>query len=138
MRAACSQTQAPPAPDGSVTDSQRVRAIALIGAMDGARHLTHTTNFPLDPAKMLPPADVLLLVAGQDPESPGAMLFRYTAHGEVGGDTWHPSAADAREQAGEEYRGALGEWVDVPDDVVDAHLFAVQYASERLDGRDDR
>jgi len=125
-----------------VTDSQRephrVRAIALIGAMDGARHLTHTTNFPLDPAKMLPAADVLLLVAGEDAESPGAMLFRYTAHGEIGGDTWHPTAADAREQAGEEYRDALGEWLDVPDDVTDAHAFAVQYAAERLDGRDDR
>lgn len=120
-----------------MTDSQRVRAIALIGAMDGVRHLTHTTNFPLDPAKMLPPADVLLLVEG-DAESPGAMLFRYTAHGEIGGDTWHPSAADAREQAGEEYPGALGEWMDVPDDVVDAHAFAVQYAAERLDGRGDR
>ena len=132
-----SQTQAPPAPDGSLTDSQRVRAIALIGAMDGARHLTHTTNFPLDPAKMLPPADVLLLVAGQDPESPGAMLFRYTAHGEFGGDTWHTSVDAAREHAIYDYSDALGDWIDVPDEVQDAHGYAVQYAAERLNSRGD-
>jgi hypothetical protein len=90
----------------------------------------------MDPAKMLPLADVVLLVAdeGSGPGA-GAMLFRYTAHGEFGGDTFHPSLGAAHEQAREEYGAALGEWVDVPDDVADAHAFAVAYAHDRLNGR---
>ena len=42
------------------------------------------------------------------------MLFRYTAEGEFGGDTWHPSLDAAREQVEYEYEEALGEWVHVP------------------------
>ena len=75
-----------------------------------------------------------LLVAD---DTPGAMLFRYTAHGEVGGDTWHPSAEDARESCIYEYSDALGEWVDVPADVEDAHAYAIQYAADRLNSRGD-
>jgi hypothetical protein len=116
-----------------MSDSTRTRTLALIGALDGGRRAVHTTGFPLDPAKMLPEADVVLLTASDDP---GAMLFRYTAYGEVGGDTWHASIADAREQAAEEYGEALGPWEPVPDDVDDAHAFAVRYAAERLKGRD--
>jgi hypothetical protein len=112
----------------------RSRQLALVGALFGERQLTQTEGFPLDPAKMLPLADVVLLVADTEP---GAMLFRYTAHGEAAGDTWHPSLAIARAQAEEEYGSALGEWVDVPDEITDAHVFAVQYAYERLNGRGD-
>jgi hypothetical protein len=83
---------------------------------------------------MLPEADVLLLIAGDDT---GVMLFRYTAHGEVAGDTWHRTLADARDLAAHEYGAALGEWVDVPDTVADAHEYAVQYARERLNSRGD-
>lgn len=119
-----------------MTEPTRTRAIALVGASAAERHATHTTGFPLDPAKMLPDADVVLLVAGEDADAPGAMLFRYTAYGEVGGDTWHPTESDAREQAAEEYGDALGAWLDVPDDVTDAHAFAVQYAADRLKGRE--
>jgi hypothetical protein len=83
---------------------------------------------------MLPPPDVILLIADHDP---GAMLFRYTAHGEFGGDTWHPSADDARESCIYEYSDALGEWVGVPDAVEDAHAYAVEYAADRLNSRGD-
>jgi hypothetical protein len=113
----------------------RTRLLALIGVTTGERRATHTTNFPLDPEKMLPEADVVLLVADDDP---GAMLFRYSAFGEVGGDTWHLTLADAQSQAGEEYGEALGEWVEVPDDITDAHFYAVRYAADRLYGRDER
>jgi len=65
------------------------------------------------------------------------MLFRYTAHGELAGDTWHETAADARDLAVHEYGTALGEWVDVPDAVSDAHDYAVQYARDRLNSRGD-
>ena len=97
----------------------------------GERKVTQTAGFPIDPAKMLPLADVVLLVADHD----SAMLFRYTAYGEAAGDTWHPSPGAARHQAAEEYGEALGEWVAVPREVADAHLFAVRYAAERLNDR---
>ena len=29
----------------------------------------------------------------------------------------------------------LGDWIDVPDDVDDAHAYAIQYAAERLNSR---
>lgn len=111
----------------------RFVTLALIGPVEGERRAAHTAGYPLDPEKMLPVADVILLVSGGDP---GAMLFRYTAHGEFGGDTWHATAADAQEQASYEYGEALGPWVEVPRDIADVHQYAVQYAAERLDGRD--
>src|SRR2546423_10232997 len=96
--------------------------------------MTHTAGFPLDESKLLPIADVVLLV---DAGNASAMLFRYTAHGEFGGDTWHPTAEAAKEQAEEEYGDALGAWLEVPDEIADPHVFAVQYAHERLNGRGD-
>ena len=114
------------------TQPPRVRFIALVGALPRERQMTQTAAFPMDVSKMLPEADVVLLVADADP---GAMLFRYTAHGEAAGDTWHPSPDDAREQAAEEYGDALGEWEPVPAEVADAHRFAIGVALERLDER---
>ena len=114
-----------------MTDESRTRAIALIGALSGGRWATQTAGYPMDPAKMLPLADVLLVV--DDVE--GTMLFRYTAHGEFGGDTYHVSLGAAYEQAREEYGAALGEWITVPEEVADAHAFAVAYAHDRLNGR---
>jgi hypothetical protein len=108
--------------------------MALVGAPTGERRATHTTGYPLDPAKMLPPADVVLIIADDDP---GVMLFRYTAHGEFGGDTWHPSVSDAQGQAADEYGEALGSWTAVPPDVADPHAYAVRYAAERLNSRGD-
>ena len=110
------------------------RSLALVGPLDAHRRITQTAGFPIDPSKMLPPPDVILLIADADP---GAMLFRYTAHGEFAGDTWHPSADAAREHAIYDYSDALGDWVEVPDDVQDAHAYAVQYAAERLNSRGD-
>ena len=116
----------------------RVRLVALVGALAGERQMTHTAGHPLDPAKLLPVADVLLLIAGDDRSGDaGAMLFRYTAHGEFGGDTWHLTVADAQGQAEDEYRDALGAWEEVPADVADAHAYAVRYAFERLNSRGD-
>jgi hypothetical protein len=117
-----------------MTQPNRTRSLALVGPLAGQRRVTQTAGFPIDPSQILPPPDVVLLIAGGDP---GAMLFRYTAHGEFGGDTWHPSADDASEQAIYEYSDALGEWVDVPEEVNDAHAYAIQYAAERLNSRGD-
>ena len=109
------------------------RRITLLGPLAGERRTAHTAGFPLDAGKLLPTADVLLLVA--DDDGPGAMVFRYTAHGELGGDTWHVSVDDALEQADFEYGDAVLGWEDVPADVADAHDFAVRYAADRLDER---
>ena len=116
-----------------MAEAERMRCFALVGPLTGERRVTQTQGFPIDADKMLPTADVILLVAGDDP---GAMLFRYTAEGEFGGDTWHPSLESAREQVAYEYEDALGEWVHVPTDVEDAHGYAIRYAAERLNSRD--
>lgn len=116
-----------------MSQQTRTRAIALIGALPGGRWATETAGHPMDPAKMLPLADVVLLVSE---DSAATMLFRYTAHGEFGGDTYHETLGAAHMQAREEYGEALGEWMDVPDDITDAHAFAVAYAHDRLNGRD--
>ena len=112
----------------------RTRLIALIGPIAGERRAAQTAGYPLDPSKMLPLPDVVLLVAGGDP---GVMAFRYTAYGEFAGDTWHLTVAEAQDQVAEEYGDALLDWEEVPGDVKDAHTYAVQYAADRLKGRGD-
>src|SRR3954469_16384945 len=108
-----------------MTGNATTRLCALVGVLEGERKAEHTANHPLDPSKMLPLADVVLLVADADP---GAMVFRYTAYGDAGGDTWHPSIEDAQQQLAEEYGEALAPWFHVPDDVEDPHVFVVKYA----------
>jgi hypothetical protein len=109
------------------------RRIALVGPLEGDRRAVHTAGYPLDPEDMLPSPDVLLLIdRGRD----GCMLFRYTAHGELAGDTLHESAADAEAQAELEYGDALLSWMDVPADVTDAHAFAVRFAAEQINERE--
>jgi hypothetical protein len=115
-----------------VSQKSHTRLLALVGALTGERRAIHTGNYPLIPEKMLPLADVVILVADDDP---GAMLFRYTAHGEFGGDTWHLTVEEAQESAIYEYGEALQPWEEVPNAVVDAHDFAVKYAAERLKDR---
>ena len=110
----------------------QTRVFALVGPLTGERRAIHTGNFPLVPEKMLPVADVVILVADDDP---GAMLFRYTAYGEFGGDTWHLTVEEAQESAIYEYGEALQSWLEVPAEVTDAHEHAVRYAAERLKDR---
>ena len=109
---------------------KRIRRVALVGPI-GRRLAVHTGGFPLAPDRMLPDADVVVLV-GSDKE---AMLFRYSAHGELCGDTPHGTVEEAMHQAELEYGEALFPWMDVPSDVKDAHHFAIQYAADRLNQR---
>ena len=115
-----------------MADTTQVRTLALVDVITGERRLVQTGGFPMDPSQLLPLPDVVLVVGGAD----GAMLFRYTAHGEVGGDSLYPSVDDARAHAAEEYGDALGEWVEVPAEAPDAHAYAVRYAADRLNSRD--
>ncbi len=109
-----------------MSERSRVRLVALVGVIAGERQMVHTMGHPIDPEKLLPLPDVLLLEAS---EGSGVMLYRYTAQGEFGGDTWHETIADAKEQAIFEYRDALGRWSEVPADVTDAHAYAVRCAA---------
>jgi hypothetical protein len=113
-----------------MSDLTRTRLLALISANEG--HTPPTAVDALDGAKRLPDADVLLLIAAGDPD---AMVFRYSAFGELGGDSWHPSVAEAKEQAAAEYGEALLPWEAVPDEVTDAHAYAIAFASDRLNDR---
>ena len=110
-----------------------IRRLALVGPLSAERHAVHTAGYPITVDDMLPTADVLLVI---DDGSGDCMLFRYTAHGELAGDTPHDTEAEAEEQAELEYGDALLlPWMDVPEDVTDAHLFAVRYAADRLNDR---
>ena len=106
--------------------------MALVGMLDGERRVVHTAGYPLDPEDMLPSPDVLLLIEERD----GCMLFRYTAHGELAGDTPHDTMLQAETQAQMEYGDALLAWIDVPKDVADAHAFAIRYAAEQINERE--
>ena len=117
-----------------MTQPNRTRALALVGPLEGERRITQTKGFPIDPSKIPPAPDVILLIAD---DTPGAMLFRYTVHGEFGGDTKHPTNKNTHEHAIYDYSDALGDWVDVPGEVEDPHAYAVQYAVERLNSRGD-
>jgi hypothetical protein len=110
---------------------KRVRRMALVGPMD-RRISVHTAGYPLEPDRMLPDADVVVVI-GSTKE---AMLFRYSAHGELCGDTPHNSVKEAEEQAASEYGEALFPWIDVPGDVADAHAFAIKYAADQLNQRE--
>src|SRR3954468_20309801 len=112
---------------------KRIRRIALIGPVGSGRISVHTAGYPLDVERMLPDPDVVVLV---EDTNNTAMLFRYTAYGEMCGDTPHESVDEAEQSAISEYGQALFPWVDVPADVRDVHMFAIKYAEEHLNERD--
>jgi hypothetical protein len=113
---------------------KRIRRMALIGPVGDRRISVHTGGYPLAPDRMLPDADVIVLV-GDAKE--GVMLFRYSAHGELCGDTPHSSVTEAEHQAAIEYGEALFPWLEVPEEITDAHAFAIQYASDQLNQREE-
>jgi len=113
---------------------KRIRRMALIGPIGDRRLSVHTDNWPLAPDRMLPDPDVIVVVGNA---KEGAMLFRYSAHGELCGDTPHSSVAEAEQQAAIEYGEALLPWIDVPADISDVHAFAIQYAADELNQRDN-
>src|SRR6185503_11407041 len=113
---------------------KRIRRMALVGPVGDRRVSVHTGGYPLAPDRMLPDPDVIVLVGDM---KEGAMLFRYSAHGELCGDTPHSSIAEAEHQAAIEYGDALLPWIDVPADITDAHGFAIQYASDQLNQREE-
>jgi len=54
----------------------------------------------------------VLVAIEETPE--GVFLFRFTADGQIVGDTWHRTIAEAQEQAHFEFPGLLSTWKSVP------------------------
>jgi hypothetical protein len=107
-----------------------VRLIAHLGSSNEPLKAKHnwwggpgTTPIPM------PRPDVLLL---EGDEFGHAMIYRYTAGGVFGGDTWHESVEIAKESAAEEYgESVVGPWQPVPDNVQDPYEFVIRKAAER-------
>jgi hypothetical protein len=74
----------------------------------------------------LPLPDVVVIETRED----GVFLDRLTESGEFGGDSWHQSVAEAKRQATFEYGDALGEWVEIPAEELDAEDYAVRAIRE--------
>jgi hypothetical protein len=68
-----------------------------------------------------------VLLIETDPD--GVFLFRFTADGQVVGDTWHETIEDAQHQATFEYENSLSDWIAVPPDVEDVVAFALRKKS---------
>lgn len=80
-----------------------------------------------DSRRELPHAQILLIEERED----GIYLYRFTADGRFGGDTWHVDIEDAKHQANSEYGRAVGEWYTVPPQAEDS----LEYARSQLIGR---
>ena len=55
----------------------------------------------------------------------GVFLFRFTADGQVVGDTWHMTVEEAQQQARFEFPDLLSDWKSVPADVEDVVAFGL-------------
>lgn len=102
------------------------RLFALIN-QEGTADTRHFVGIPPEVTggrnyrKPLPHPDVLVI----EEQASGVFLFRYTRDGDFGGDTWHMTVDDAKEQAEREYEGIVGEWRQVPPETTDAVAFAL-------------
>jgi hypothetical protein len=84
------------------------------------RQWAPVTPEPTSPGSM-PPADVLVI----DDRPDGIFLFRCTAAGEFGGDTWHRSVDEAKDQAAYEF-GPDVRWRPIPETESDPVAFAIR------------
>lgn len=77
-----------------------------------------------EPQVSLPLPDFLVIEETKE----GFYLFRYTKAGDFGGDTWHQSLQDAKDQATFEFKDSLTNWREVPSHIEDL----VAYGAELL------
>jgi hypothetical protein len=105
----------------------RVRLIAVVGPMVDKQQTIHTIGLPDGPQTMMPFPDVPFL----EGDETSYMLYRYTADGRFGGDTWHQTLEEAMHQAEFEYGEALGPWLAVPAIEPNGHEYAISYAKSR-------
>jgi hypothetical protein len=57
----------------------------------------------------------------------GMFLFRFTAKGQVVGDTWHTTLEEAKHQARFEFGELLSDWKSVPAEVEDLVSFGLKH-----------
>jgi hypothetical protein len=105
-----------------------IRLFALVRQTKAPPRVKHYQGLPPDlgaeeeqQRTLLPWPRVLLVEEKPD----GIFLFRFSQDGRFGGDTWHMSIQDAKAQAEYEYGDALGEWKQVPQEIVDPVAFAL-------------
>jgi hypothetical protein len=112
-----------------------VSATRFFARVDRARVTRPSSNFVGLPPELtegedhrrpLPHPDLLILKA----DAAGVYLFRYSAAGEFGGDTWHQTFNDAQAQAVFEYGEAVGDWEEIPAAEPDAESYAIKAVRE--------
>lgn len=99
-----------------------IRLFAFLSANhEAARHvqfegLPESLSGRKDSRRELPHARILII----EEQEEGIFLYRFTAEGRFGGDTWHTTIEDAQHQARSEYGEALGEWQTIPPEADDS------------------
>lgn len=75
-----------------------------------------------------------VLLIEHDPRyTQGFFLNAWAANGDFGGDTWHTTLAEAKEQANYQFGAYLGEWRQIPTEVPDARAYALARVSVQPD-----
>jgi len=112
----------------------RKRFVAPVGSVPTPPRVKHTIRTGRGSDQPLPLPNVLLIEVEPDGSS---QIYRYTAAGEFGGDTWHESERDAQEQLVFEYGAALGQREPIPDEVSDSHGYVVEWVRKhrKQDGK---
>ncbi|MBI1877522.1 MAG: hypothetical protein HYR94_04705 [Chloroflexi bacterium] len=106
------------------------RLFALVEQMNRAPQIEHWQGLPpeltggQDYREKLPRPRVFVI----EEKSEGVFLFRFAADGSFGGDTWHMSIDDAKNQAAYEYGDMLGRWEQIPPEVTNVVAFALAQA----------
>ena len=81
------------------------------------------------------PSARLLLIQRDSPE--GVELVRFSASGDFGGDTWHPTVQEAIDQAAFEFGGSVRDWERLPDDVEDPVVWVTQRLAQEVTDDED-
>lgn len=111
-----------------------IRLVALVRATDIHPRTRHSVGLPAElstdnqPGESLPWPRVLVIQEKPD----GIFLDRYTEDGRSGGDTWHFTLEDAKDQAEDEYTGLVTAWKDVPPEIAEENvvMFALSELNE--------
>ena len=95
---------------------------AAVTLLSGPR-VRHYEGLPDSPHRRDLPRPTVALI---DETREGFYLIRLTDDGTFCGDTWHPSADEARGQAAFEF-DRVGTWHQIPAHVADSRSYAIQH-----------
>lgn len=105
----------------------RIRLFAFIEQSENSSPSRHFYGLPpeltdgQDNRQRLPNPGILTI----EETGEGIFLTRIGIDGSFGGDTWHISIEEAKQQAVYEYGALLSEWKQVPSDITDIVAFAL-------------